>query len=112
MAQVMMVVMTRPNTNSFYSLVSFAHSTVYDGLVQERPRTARMTEHSTSTSDSNPVELKCRGMKAAGGAASWYNIYFIPVIIGAAVPKQHPESLENVEIGSHSNCEFSSWNNV
>ena len=100
-----MVVMTRPNTSVMYSLVSVEHSTVYDGLVQDRPGTARMTEHSTATSDTNPVELKYRGMKAAGGAAAWY---FIPVVGGAAVPKRQLETLENVEIGSHPN----SWNNV
>ena len=100
-----MVVMTRPNTSILYSLVSFAHSTVYDGLVQDRARTTRMTEHSTTTSDSNPVELKYRGMKAAGGAAAWY---FIPVVGGAAAPKRQLETLENVKIGSHSN----SWNNA
>ena len=101
----MMVVMARPNTSILYSLVSFTHSTVYDGLVQDRPGAARMTEHSTATSDSNPVELKHRGMKAAGGAAAWY---FIPVVGGAAVPKRQLETLEDVEIGSHSN----SWNNA
>jgi hypothetical protein len=72
MAQAMMVVMTRPNTSILYSLVSFENSTVYDGLVQDRPGTARMTEHSAATSDTNPIELKYRGMKAAGGAAAWY----------------------------------------
>ena len=53
MAQAMMVVMTRPNTSILYSLVSFENSTVYDGLVQDRPGTARMTEHSAATSDTN-----------------------------------------------------------
>ena len=105
MATTMLVVMTRPSTSILYSLVSSAHSTVYDGLVQDRPGTARMTEHSAATSDTNPVELKYRGMKAAGGAAAWY---FIPVVGGAAVPKRQLETLENVEIGSHSNI----WNNA
>ena len=105
MAQAMMVVMTRPNTSILYSLVSFEHSTVYNGLVQDRPGTARTTEHSAATSDTNPEELKYRGMKAAGGAAAWY---FIPVVGGATVPKRQLETLENVEIGSHLN----SWNNA
>ena len=104
MAQAMMAVMTRSNTSIVYSLESFTytHSTVYDSLVQEQPGTARMTKHSTAcqaiaTSDSNPVELKYRGMKAAGGAAAWY---FMPVVGGAAVPNRQLGSLENVEIGS------------
>ena len=91
MAQAMMVVMTRPNTSILYSLVSFEHSTVYNGLVQDRPGTARTTEHSAATSDTNPEELKYRGMKAAGGAAAWY---FIPVVGGATVPKRQLETLE------------------
>ena len=72
MAQAVMKVMAQPNSNILYSLVSFSNSTVYDGMVQERPGTARMTEHATSTSDTHPVELKYRGMEAAGGAAAWY----------------------------------------
>ena len=105
MAQAMMLVMTRPNTGILHSLVSFTHSTVYDSVVQDRPGTAQMTEHSKAISESNPVGLKYRGMKAAGGAAAWY---FIPVVGGTAVPKRQLESLQNVEIGSHSN----SWNNA
>ena len=76
----MMVVMPRPDTSILYSRVSFTHSTVYDGLVEERPGTDRMTEHSTATSGYSPVELKYRGMKAAGEAVAWY---FIPVVGGA-----------------------------
>ena len=64
-----------------------------------------MTEHATAASDTYPVELKYRGMKAAGGAAAWY---FIPVVGGAAVPKRQLAALEDVEIGSHQN----SWNNA
>ena len=90
MAHAMMVVMTRPNARILYSFVSFTHSTVYDGLVQDRPGTARMTEHSAATSDTNPVELKYRGMTTAGGASAWY---FIPVVGGAAVPKRQLETL-------------------
>ena len=59
-----------------------------------------MTEHSAATSDPNPVELKCSGMQAAGGA--------VPVVGGAAVPKRQLETLENMEIASHPN----SWNNA
>ena len=62
-----------------------------------------MTEHATATSDTHPVELKYRGMRAAGGAAAWY---FIPVVAGAAVPKRQLAQLEDIEIGSHHN----SWN--
>ena len=66
MAQRMKMVMTQSDSSILYSLVSFDHSTVYDGLVRERPGIASMTEHSTATSDTNPVEQKYRGMKAAG----------------------------------------------
>ena len=96
-------VMTQPQSSIPYSLISFSNSTVYDGMVQERPGTARMTEHATATSDKHPVELKYRGMKAAGGAAAGY---FIPVVAGAAVPKRQLAALEDIEIGSHQN----SWN--
>ena len=85
MAKAMTNVMTQPHSSILYSVVSFSNSTVYDGMVQERPRTARMTEHATATSDTHPAELKYRGMQAAGGGAAWY---FIPVVAGAAVPKQ------------------------
>ena len=101
----MMKVMTQPNSSILYNLVSFSNSTVYDGMVQERPGTARMTEHATATSDTHPVELRYRGMKAAGGAAAWY---FMPVVAGAAVPKRQLAALEDIEIGSHLN----SWNNA
>ena len=103
MAKAMMKVMTQPHSSIMYRLVSFSNSTVYDGMVQERPGTARMTEHATATSDKHPVELKYRGMKAAGGAAAWY---FIPVVAGAAVPKRQLAAFEDIEIGSHQN----SWN--
>ena len=56
MARRMKMVMAQSDSSILYSLVSFDHSTVYDGLVRERPETARMTEHSTATSDTNPVE--------------------------------------------------------
>ena len=85
MAQAMTTVMTQPQSSILYSLISFSNSTIYDGMVQERPGTARMTEHAAATSDTHPVELKYRGMRAAGGAAAWY---FIPVVAGAAVPKR------------------------
>ena len=103
MAHAMTKVMTQPQSSILYSLISFSNSTVYDGMVQERPGTARMTEHATATSDKHPVELKYRGMRAAGGAAAWY---FIPVVAGAAVPKRQLAQLEDIEIGSHHN----SWN--
>ena len=84
MAKAMMKVMAQPHSSIIYSFVSVSNSTVYDGMVQERPGTARMIEHATTTSDKHPVEFKYRGMKAAGGAAAWH---FIPVVAGAAVPK-------------------------
>ena len=68
------LVMTQPNSSILYSLVNFSNSTVYDGMVQERPGKACMTEYATATSDKHPVELKYRGMNAAGGAAAWYFI--------------------------------------
>ena len=105
MAQAMTTVMTQPQSSILYSLISFSNSTIYDGMVQERPGTARMTEHATATSDTHPVELKYRGMRAAGGAAAWY---FIPVVAGAAVPKRQLAQLEDIEIGSH----HKSWNKV
>ena len=62
-----------------------------------------MTEHSTATSDTNPIEQKYRGMKAAGGAAAWY---FIPVVGGPVLPIRQLMALEDKEIGLHPN----SWN--
>ena len=98
MAKAMTKVMTQPQSSILYSLVSFSNSTAYDRMVQERPGTAGMTEHATATSDKHPIELKYRGMKAAGGAAAWH---FIPVVAGAAVPKRQLAKLEDIEIGSH-----------
>ena len=100
MAQRMTKVTTQSESSILYSLISFDHSTVYDGLVRERPGIARMTEHSTATSDTNPVEQKYRGMKAAGGAAAWY---FIPVVGGPVLPMRQLMALEDMEIGLHPN---------
>ena len=55
MARRMKKVVTQSDSSILYSLVSFDHSAVYDGLVRERPGIARMTEHSTATSDTNPI---------------------------------------------------------
>ena len=84
MAHVMTNVMTQPNSASgiLRGLVDYGNSTVHDGMVQERPGTARMTEHASSTSDRYPTELKYIGMKAAGGAAAWY---FIPAVGGLRI---------------------------
>ena len=100
MAKAMMKVTPQPHSSILYDLASFSNSPVYDGMVQERPGPAHMTEHATATSDKHPVELNYRGMKAAGGAAAWY---FIPVVAGAAVPKRQLAALEDIEIGSHQN---------
>ena len=70
MARRMTKVMAQSDSSILHSLISFDHSTVYDSLVRERPGIARMTEHSTATSDTNPVEQKYRGMEAAGGAVA------------------------------------------
>ena len=100
MARRMKKVMTQSDSRIMYSLVSFDHSTVYDGLVRERPGIARMTEHSTATSDTNPVEQKYRGMKAAGEAAAWY---FILVVGGPVLPIRQLMALEDMEIGLRPN---------
>ena len=50
-----------------------------------------MTEHSTAASDTNPAELKYKGMRAAGGAAAWY---FVPVVGGTTVPIRQLQALE------------------
>ena len=85
MAQAMAKVIAQPQSSILYSLISFSNSTVYNGMVQERPGTARMTEHATATSDKHPIELKYREMRAAGGGAAWH---FIPIVAGAAVPRR------------------------
>ena len=73
MARRMKKVMTQSDSSILYmySLISLDHSAVYDGLVRELPGIARMTEHSTATSATNPVEHKYREMKAAWKAAAW-----------------------------------------
>ena len=103
MARRMKKVMAQSDSSIMYSLSIFDHSAVYDGLVRERPGIARMTEHSTATSDTNPIEHKYRGMKAAGGAAAWY---FIPVVGGPVLHIRQLLALEDTEIGLHPN----SWN--
>ena len=75
--------MTQSYSSIMYSLISFDHSTVYDGLVRERPGITRITEHSTAASDTNPIEQNYRGMEASGGAAARY---FIPVVGGPVLP--------------------------
>ena len=105
MAHAMMKVMTQPNSSILYNLASFSTSTAYNGMVHNRPGKARMSQHATATSDEHPVELKCRGLKAAGGAAAWY---FIPAVAGATVPKRQLAALEDIAIGSHSNI----WNDA
>ena len=62
-----------------------------------------MTEHSTATSDTNPVEQKNKGMEAAGGAAAWH---CIPVVDGPVLPIQQLMALDDMEIGLDPN----SWN--
>ena len=98
MARRMKKVMTQSGSSILYSLFSVDHSTVYDSLIRERPGIACMTEHSTATSDTNPVEQNYRGMKAAGGAAAWY---FIPVVGGPVLPIRQLMALEDQEIGLH-----------
>ena len=60
-------------------------------------------QYSDINFDTNPVEQKYRGMKAAGGAAAWY---FIPVMGGPVLPIRQLMALEDMEIGLHPN----SWN--
>ena len=103
----MKMAMAQSDSSTLYSLVSFDHSTVYAGLVQERLGIARMTEHSTATSDTNPVEQKYQGTKAAGGAAAWY---FIPVVGGPVLPIRQLMALEDQELGVIIGLHPNSWN--
>ena len=60
MARRMKMVMIQSDSSILYSVVSFHHSQVYDGLVREQPGIARMTEHtqhSTATSDTKSRTL-------------------------------------------------------
>ena len=94
---------TQPSSSILYNLISFDRPAVNVGLVQEGRGIARMTEHSTAASDTNPAELKYKGMRAAGGAAAWH---FVPVMGGASVTVRQLHALEDTETGPNS------WNDA